>query len=250
VNSKTFIIAPDLHFPKVSWSTWKALLSYVKHNPVSGFIFLGDQFDNHDISHHTDGKPGQRVKGRFALDEAEFEAQILTPIEQLLPKDCVKVWIEGNHDQWANDLGDKYPELIGKFNRPENLHLSKRGWKVLPMGKTFKYGKLFYAHGESITTQYHAKKAVETFCRNLVYGHFHSPQSWTKVLPHDETQKWMAYCLPILGKTNPDYLENRPTSWINGFGIVEYHGNENSFNLYPIICTNGRFSFGGKVYPR
>jgi predicted phosphodiesterase len=224
------------------------MLAFLRQNKVSGFVFLGDQFDNQDISHHTKGKPGLRRRGRFHLDEVEFEEQILTPLEEVLPAKCIKVWIQGNHDTWSDELAEEQPELIGKLDRPTNLRLVQRGWRVFAEGKTYRYGKLSYAHGESLGGMHHAKKAVETFCRSLVYGHFHSPQLHTKVLPQDQSQKWSAQCLPILGDTNPQYLEGKPHAWVNGFGIAEYHGSEKAFNVYPIVVTNGRFAYGGKVY--
>lgn len=243
-----YVIASDLHFPKVNRPSWRCLLDFISRNKVSGFVFLGDQFDNQDISHHTKGKPGLRRRGRFHLDEVEFESQILRPLEKLLPAGCKRIWIEGNHDNWSLELGEEQPELIGKLYRPDNLTLADRGWKVVPLGRAIRIGKLWYAHGETLSGQNHAKKAVETFCRNLVYGHFHSPQSWTKVLPQDQSQRWMAQCLPVLSDINPAYLEGKPNSWVPGFGVVLYHGPEKAFNLYPIVVTNGRCAFGTEVY--
>ena len=57
----------------------------------------------------------------------------------------------------------------------------------------------------------------------------------------------MAHCAPIVGNTNPSYLRNRPTSWLNGFVIVEFHKAGN-FNCYPVVVSDGRFSYGGEGY--
>lgn len=246
-NSELFVVAPDLHHPFVHEPTWDCFLSFMEYHRPRGFVFLGDQFDNHSISHHTAGKPGQREKRAFFEEERSFERERLKVVEKLLSKGAQKVWFEGNHDAWTKDLDDAYPELQGCFDRPTNLRLRERGWTVRDLGQTWNYGKLYYAHGESLTGQYHARKAVDTWCRNLVYGHFHGPQSHTKVLPQDQTQKWTAQCLPILGKVNPEYLEGRPTAWTNGWGVVEYHEG-GMFNLYSVVCTKGVASFGGKVF--
>lgn len=247
MKPETFVIAADLHFPKVNRPAFRALLDFLSKKPVAGFVFLGDQFDNQDISHHTRGKPGLRRRGRFHLDEIEFEDQILKPIEALLPKKCRKYWIEGNHDNWSLELAEEQPELEGKLYRPDTLKLAQRGWSVIPVGKTFRVGKLWYAHAETLSGQNHAKKAVDTFCRNLVYAHFHSPQSFTKVLPQDQSQKWTAQCVGILGECNPSYLEGKANSWVQSIGIVEYY-NEGLFNLYNCVITKGKFAYGGVVY--
>lgn len=242
-----YVVVADLHYPDVHQPTWDALWKFLEDDPPQGFVFLGDQFDNHSISHWTNGKPGQRFKRAFVDEERGFDREILKPLDGLLGKKCKKVWVVGNHDDRERELDDLYPELEGCFDRPTNLNLNERGWSVFKLGETFKYGKLYYVHGEALGGQYHSRKAVDLFCRNLVYGHLHSPQSFTKILPQDESQKWTAQCLPILGKTNPDYLEGRPHAWVNGFGVVEYHG-EGLFNLYPVVVSRGRFSYGGRIF--
>jgi hypothetical protein len=61
----------------------------------------------------------------------------------------------------------------------------------------------------------------------------------------------MAYCSPAACTTNPTYLHNRPTAWVNGITLVELHNPNDprsNFNVYPIIVSDGRFSFDGEVY--
>lgn len=242
-----FVIASDLHYPEVHSPTWSAFLSFLKQNRPDGFVFLGDQFDNHSISTYTAGKPGQQVKDSFVEEERGFKRDVLDPLDKLLGSKCEKVYILGNHDDRTNDLNDLFPQLRGCFDRPKNLRLKERGWNVYNLGEIYKHGKLHYVHGESLGGQYHARKALDLFCRSIVYGHLHSPQSFTKILPQDETQKWTSQCLPILGRTNPDYLQGKPNAWTNGWGVVEYHPNGN-FNLYSVICSKGVAAYGGRFY--
>ena len=253
MKTETWIAAYDLHYPKVNWRTFHAMMSFIKQNGCSGFLFGGDQFDNECISHHTQGKPLYRRKGAYAFDEKGFENGILTPLETVLGSKPEKIWLVGNHDDWEYQLVEREPQFDGVIDRVASLKLIERGWKVVTIGRSFRHGKLTFIHGDQLTgmgnqaPMYHAKKAVEAFCQNVLYGHTHSPQSFTKILPVNQTQKWMAYCAPILGNTNPGYLRNRPTSWLNGFVIVEFHKAGN-FNCYPVVVSDGRFSYGGKVY--
>jgi predicted phosphodiesterase len=242
------IVGADLHFPSSHKPTVATMLDFVRDVHPAIFVFLGDQFDNQCISHHTKGQPGLRSMTTFRSDTDEFARQVLNPLEAALPKSATKVWIKGNHDFWVNDIYAEQPELRGQLDRERDLRLAERGWTIVECGKAWKFGKLTFIHGETLTTQFHSKKAVETFCRNVVYGHFHSPQSFTKVLPSDESQKWSATCLPILGDLNPSYMRNKPSGWVNGFGVVEFHGSEGSFNLYPVITINGRCAYGGEIY--
>jgi hypothetical protein len=63
----------------------------------------------------------------------------------------------------------------------------------------------------------------------------------------EQKKKHMGWIAPILGHTNPVYLENRPTAWMQGFVEIEFYDN-GFFNLYPIICFDGKCAFNGKVY--
>jgi hypothetical protein len=239
--------------------TWNAILDFLAKNrsSIAGFYFGGDQMDNQEISHHTAGKPLLRTPGSYKKNTTNFNELILEPLDRLLDKDAKKVWQTGNHDDWEAQLVERQPELQGTVERPILLDLEKRGWRVLPIGDHFQLGKLTLLHGEVLsgignqTSNYHAKRAVETYCSSVVYGHLHSPQSYTKILPHNRTDKWQAWCAPIAGATNPGYLHNRPTAWLNGLMIIELHEptNKNSnFNVYSVVVSDGKFCFAGKTY--
>ena len=231
------------------------MLDFISRNrkKIAGFYFGGDQLDNAELSHHNAGKPLYKPTGSYHRNTRSFDEQILTPIERALPADATRIWQTGNHDDWEGQFVAVHPELLGTIERRGLLGLDERGWTVIPCGSGYKLGKLTLIHGETLSgignqaSGYHAKKAVETYCGSVVYGHMHSPQSYTKVLPHNQTDKWQGHCAPILGKVNPMYLRNRPTAWLNGFIIVELQEN-NNFNVYSVIVTNGRFSFAGETY--
>lgn len=240
----------DLHYPLVNWPSFNVMMDFISRNKVDYFLFGGDQFNNDSISHHTKGKPLLRIPGSFREDEEGFKKEILAPLEKLLGSTTKRIWIEGNHDNWVQQLVEQQPEFDG-MQREKSLPL--QNWQVISMGQSFRKGHCTFIHGEQLSgignqaSVMHSRKAVENFCNNVVYGHMHSPQSFTKVLPFDNTQKWQAWCSPILGDVNPAYLHNRPTAWLNGFTIVEYH-KDGMFNVYPVIVTNGRCVFAGKVY--
>jgi hypothetical protein len=171
----------------------------------------------------------------------------------VLPKDAEKIWIEGNHCQWSQQLVETQPELKGLVENHLLLRVEEQGWKFIPCGQRYKLGKLNVIHGEQLSgvgnqaSAYHAKKAVDIYAGSVLYGHMHSHQTYTRVLPHDVSQKWMGMCAPIAGATNASYLRNRPTAWTNGIVVVETHGNGN-FNMIPLLTTNGCFSYGGVLY--
>ena len=249
---KIFIVAHDLHYPKTNWPTWNAMLDFAINNSVTGFIFGGDQLDNQEISHHTKGKPIFRERGSYDRNTNGFRVKILDVLDKIF-EGKEKVWIIGNHDDWEAQLIEDHPEFEGTIERTKLLELEKRGWKIVPLGHAYKLGKLNVVHGEILTgfgnqgPAYPSRKAVDMYSANVLAGHTHAPQSFTKVSPVENTQKHMGWIAPCMCDVNPDYLRNRPTAWLNGFSIVEMQP-DGMFNLYPIIVTKGRFSFGGRVY--
>lgn len=247
-RSETWLVLADIHYPSYDRATFTCALNFLRRNPVSGIVFLGDQFDNAEISHHNSGKPIFKPTGSYARNTANFDRDILQPLEALLPKHAERVWITGNHDAWESQLVEAMPELQGSIERPRLLNLESRGWKAVPLGASFRHGRLNFIHGEALSGQYHAKKAVDIYCDNVVFGHFHSLSTAVKVLPHDAKSKWIATCLPIVGSTNPAYLKNKPTAWLNGFGVVEYFGSRGYFDLFTVVVSGSQCAYGGKVY--
>jgi hypothetical protein len=250
---KRVVVGHDLHFPTYSKPTFDAMLELIADIKPSTFVFGGDQFDNAEISHHNKGKNYYKPRRSYLDNQEKFDANILKPLEKTLGKGCELVWLVGNHDDWEFQFVEEHPELEGLVDRPSGLDLDKRGWQVVPLGHAFVLGKLNIIHGEILTGIgnqagiFPSKKAMELYASNVLAGHTHSPQSFTKVSPVEKKKKYMAWIAPILGATNPEYLRNRPTSWLNGFTVVEsYEGG--MFNVYPVIVIDGKCSYGGKVY--
>jgi len=250
------IVVHDLHYPLWDKPTVYALFDFIRRNSkkIAGFGLAGDAWDNACIAHHNDGKPLYHVQGGYKRDRLGFERDILTPLEEILPKDAYKKFICGNHERFWDDFVEKHPQMDGLMSHFDGLKMAERGWEYIPLGHAYKIGALNVIHGEILSGignqcgTMPSKKAVELYGDNVLAGHTHSPQSFTKISPVDRRKKFMAWISPICGSTNPVYLRNRPTSWLQGFTIVELHPNGKSFNVYPVIVTDGRFSFAGELY--
>lgn len=248
-----WVVGHDLHFPRHDRQTVQAMLGLMRDIRPQGFIFGGDQFDNAEISHHNACKPLYQERGSYKRNTLRFDAEVLRPIEAIMATG-EKVWIIGNHDDWERQFIEQHPELEGWMERPGALGLEQRGWEIVPLGHAKRLGQLNVIHGEILTGvgnqagMYPSRKAVELYGGNVLAGHTHSPQSFTKISPVEQRKKHMAWIAPILGATNPDYLRNRPTAWLTGFTVVEVYSTSGFFNLYPIIVLNGRCSYGGRVY--
>jgi hypothetical protein len=249
---RRYIVAHDLHFPLVHLPTWNAMMEFIEDIKPDGFIFGGDQFDNAEISHHNATRPLYKERRSFLRHQEDFDHRILQPIEDLL-RGADRRWIIGNHDYWEFEFIEGHPELEGLIDRPTALGLDRRGWDIIPLGHSTKLGELNVIHGEILTGignqagLYPSRKAVELYSGNVLAGHTHAPQSYSKVSPVDGKKKYMGWIAPVLASTNPAYLHNRPTAWVNGFTLVELHPNGN-FNLNTIIVSGGQFAYAGKLY--
>jgi hypothetical protein len=187
-------------------------------------------------------------------DREGFEKNILTPLEEVIPVEAEKWYIIGNHERFEYDFIEEHPELDGLVSHVDGLRMKERGWEIIPLGHTKKIGELNVIHGEVLSGignqagAFPSKKALDIYDQCVLAAHTHAPQSYTKVSPVDHRKKRMAWIAPIGGDINPSYLRNRPTAWVNGITIVELHPNGKSFNCYPIVVTDGTFSFGGVIY--
>lgn len=243
----------DLHYPKIHKPTVRAIFDYLSKNKPELFIFGGDQFHFDCVSHHTKHTPIFRTRRSYMNDIEGFNKNILTPLERLLPRGCEKIWIIGNHEDWEQDLINEQPELEDAIGHVKLLRLVERGWTIIPLGHAYKLGKLHVIHGETLTGignqagMYPSRKAVELYAGNVLAGHTHAPQTFTKISPVEHKHKWQGHISPIAGDVNPEYLRNRPTAWVNGFNRIDVMEN-GQFNYYPLLVIDGRFAFNGVVY--
>ena len=242
---KTGICVYDLHFPNHNKGLWENITKAISDLKPDYFIFGGDNLDMGEVNHwelekgNKRGMEGKRLRKTYD----DFNKQILDPLIEILPDYTRKVFMLGNHELWLEQYIDKIPELEGFAEIERNLNLD--GWEIIPYRQTIKIGKIYFHHGE-YTTKYHSSKMVDVYERNIVYGHMHSPQSFTKVTPVDGDAH-MAYSMPCACMMNPQYMKDKPSAWVNGFGIFYLHP-DNNFNVYPVVATKGHFIWQGKLY--
>lgn len=242
----TAVSAFDIHYPETDFPTWRAIKDFTRRNKVGLFVLGGDNLHCESVSRHTKSKPKYRTLGQMKRELDGFRRVILDPLDKLLSTRCEKVWLTGNHEDWLEQMFDEQPELAGLIDFPTYLQLAERGWTVRPQGSHFKKGHLKWIHGDVLSGG-HVQKALNTYVENIVYGHFHTSASGTKVLPHSKRHKWQAYAMGCVGKLDSGYLKSRATGWLNQLGITEFREG-GMFNHYPVTVFGGRFSYGGKIY--
>jgi predicted phosphodiesterase len=242
-----FMVIPDCHIPYhdvKAVATAVKLLNWYKPDTV---VILGDFMDCAPVSHwlknRNKTKEGLRLKKDYDVSNRILD-QLTSGVKHL-------IYMEGNHEDWINDAIERSPELEGFIELEHGLKFAQRraaGLKIsfFPYGKCTNLGKLWFTHG-IYTCMNHAKKHVEAFGRSICYGHLHDVQMYMKVSPIDVNDKHMGLSLGCLADKNPLFMENRPNNWVHAVGVGLVRPDD-TFNIDPIIISNGTASYAGKTF--
>lgn len=236
----------DLHIPEnINLKGVEAYANdFVKEYGCTDRVYGGDQLDLSCISHWNLERLRQ-VEGKRLKSDYDQANGILDRHDKIF-KGQVH-WLTGNHEDWVQNIYDKFPAMEGLLDIEEHLKLKERGYKVYPLNSFAKIGKLYYIHGVS-TSVNHAKTTVQQVGRSVRYGHIHNVQTHTAVSPIDSKEIHRATSLPCMCNLNPPYLKNRPTNWSQGFGISFIRDN-GCFQSHIIDIIGGKFiGLNGKEY--
>lgn len=235
----------DLHHALHDKKLFLNILKVIEDLKPNVFILGGDNMNMTAVNHwlHEEGRIRELEGKRVKADYESFNKDILIPLKKVLPRGCRKIWLNGNHEDWITLAIDQNPQGEGYWEIEKNLDLDD--WEFYKYGKFARVGKIYIIHGQ-YTNQYHSKKTVDIFEKNILYGHNHTLQIHTKITPVGN-EAHSGISVPCACDANPDYMRNKPSAWVNGF-VVFYIMPDGNFNIYPIVATKGHFVFNGKFY--
>jgi hypothetical protein len=211
----------------------------------------GDMLDLDCISHWNRRKPliveGKRLKRDFELCKRMLDKQ-----DAIVEKTAEeKFFLTGNHEQWLEDLVEEDPQgAQGFVELDENVNLRDRGYIVVPRRRMHAIGKLCFIHGDykdKYIPVYHARAIAGLYHRNVIYGHFHTEQSYTENSPVD-MHPVMAQSVGTMGHVNPEWRRNAPNAWVNSFFVAYLDEQTNNFTPYLVRIIRGQFTFAGETY--
>ena len=210
---------------------------------------IGDMLDMEAVQGFNHKAPEQ-INWEEIFEEIDVANKMLDQLDKVCPK-AEKHWWMGNHEERLSKFRAMYPEYCKKNARTlpklgRDLKLRERGYQIHWQNDLVPFGKLHIFHGLDYN-DYHSKKTLFTNEVNVVYGHVHDAQRYTKV-SRIKSEPKSAWSLGCLCHRNPEWKNGEPNRWINGFGMF-YLRPGGDFNLYPIDIIEGSFvGPNGKLY--
>ncbi len=235
------LVLPDVHLDENVPKDYKMLKPFIEEFKPDIIVLLGDFMDISSLS------AWDRDKKR-KMENRRFKAEVDCANKELdfLQKNCGKVvFLEGNHENRVSRYLDFNPEMEGMIDIQEVLRLEERGIEWCDMNDLYKIGHMYFTHG-MYTGKYFANKHLMEIGENLVVGHTHKTQ--TAFQNQAMGKEKMVYGLGTLGDKAPDYMQGRPSNWINQFGIMYVNERSGDFNFYPVNIIDGKFIWEGRQY--
>jgi hypothetical protein len=249
------LVSGDLHVPIHDERPAKLMLECASDWGVTHGILQGDSVNCGSISPHLHD-PDLRHTLREEVESGDFLWDFYAKLQTY--------FIEGNHEDWGNDIVAKNPGLHGATDMPTLLGLRGRGYTFLPHGGQVRLGSLVFEHGDLIFPRGGGPKHAAAAClakfpdQSTVFGHIHRLDQ-ARLTTEDKngiTRTRGAFSVGHMSipEMHHRYAGRNP-GWQQGFGLFEiwYDGGEPRFTPYLVeIHRDGRnrpvFNFNGKTY--
>jgi hypothetical protein len=213
------------------------------------FINLGDVGEWESVSSHK-YKKKKRPPLEFILPNVEQEVEYvnkeLDKVDAILDKvGCKERHIcQGNHDEWLDKFVEENPYLDHLTFR-KACYWDKRGFKFKKYNEVLTIGKLSFIHG-AYTGPTHAKKHLESYGTNLLYGHVHDLQrhSMTR-LKDGAISAWSLGCLKDMRAEKNTWLRGRLHNWNHAVAIIDFWKNGN-FAVQIVEIVKGKTVLNGE----
>ena len=209
---KRIFINGDLHCDKHDIKILDIQESICKDYKPDTYVNVGDTLNYSSLNHHVMDRGG--VINKRLMDEAAQTYFILKRTSKWA-KDCRLIY--GNHERFATDFIEKYPQLKDYLDFKFICDIESLGYKLTPLKSVLNIGSAKFIHGEIRMygqTGSKLEKASRTFGKNVFMGHIHNPSI-----------RFGCYSVGLTGELNQDYNEAEASQWIHGFGLCnQYKG--------------------------
>lgn len=209
------------------------------------FVNLGDAGEWTAVS-PWQYKRRKRPPLTYVLKDAQRDVEAINKSldkwDKVLPDNCEKHFLEGNHEVWCDNLLEECPELGEQWSVQELLKLRARSFNYHPYGKYLKLGSLRTYHGGHVTGINHTYKHLNLLGCPVLYGHYHDIEVSKRSTIDGAIGAWSVGCIAKLQKP---FLKGRPTNWGQGIGIAYLHA-DGTFNVQVVEIYEGVAHFNGR----
>jgi hypothetical protein len=256
----TWVMAPDKHFAPpgdpeggVDPAALSCMLQGVQIIKPNGYFTMGDEGEWTSVSPWK-RKRRKRPPVAVTLDRLDADMRAVTggmdQIDAVLHEvGCKrKVFIEGNHEVWVDNMIEEWQEELGDAMRPDlnlrdMLGLKDRGYAFAPHGDYVRLGKLYVYHGGHFGGVSHARAHLLGLGSSVMYAHHHGQQQDS----HGgfSAQKHKAWCIGMLAQGRKPFMKGKPTNWSHNFAIVHVE-KDGSFHVEVVEIHEGKCHVYGK----
>ena len=246
---KRGIVIPDTHFPLQDNAAINCVIKGIEKIKPDICVNLGDVGEWESVS------------------AWKYKDKKLPPLEYILPiidedirlvNEGLDVWdkvlkdvgceekylLQGNHDLWLDNFVTKYPYMVD-YAFEKACKIKERGYKYSAYNLPIQIGKLTFFHG-AYATVYHAKKHLEAYGENVIYGHTHDVQRHTQTKLGGTIAAWSLGCLKDMSHEHNLWLKGRLHNWVHAFAIVDWFEN-GQFKVEIVEIYDGVTSLWGET---
>ena len=246
--TKRAIVIPDQHYPIEDKKAVSVVLQAIKIVKPNLFVNLGDVGEWESVSswkYKKIKRPPLEYQIPFVDEEIKLTNEGIDKFDEALDKvGCDwKIICAGNHDEWLDAFVMEHPYLENYTFR-EACKWNERGYAYHTYNEPVKIGKLTFLHG-AYATMHHAKKHLDAYGENIIYGHVHDIQRHTKTDLGGTKAAWSLGCLKDMSPEKNRWLKGRLHNWNHAFAIIDWFKNDN-FKIEVVEIIDGQTTLWGQ----
>lgn len=208
------------HDPMV-WDVGMQALRHFAHR-LTHVIIYGDFGNYESLSHWA----GLRAAQAFIEEDIAITRMGIEEINDIVdPHNIQKVFLLGNHEEWATLYEAKYPENRNAVNIARRLRLHPdNNWYVVPHNHFFKLGKSYHTHGDYPGAR-DTKSMVKETGASVFFGHSHHREVvYLRNLKGLHAAHALG-CWAMIDPPPPYSKAKPPNQWVHGFGLLQVRAN-------------------------
>lgn len=253
-NTYSTLVWGDIHYPYQDDAALSVLRQVARDLQPDALICIGDVFDFWELSDFRAPKDAEPDLQDTLNQGVEHLADMLA-----IARPSVAYILGGNHeDRWDRLLlkarqDPRFRQLLSlpKVRRSldfaEVVGFKDLGYEYRPYVEgeyLLEHDRLLYTHGDR-TGNWVTKGMLEKYGKNVIFGHMHRIQNYTK---RDLKGQEAGWCIGCLCRLDPWY--DNFANWHHGFAIVNWSkvGTEWIFSVEQIRIHEGVAIWRDKVY--